>query len=252
VNRTPDYYALLHVHPDAPPEIIRASYRTLMQKLGAHPDLGGDHGYAQLINEAYRVLKDPARREAYDRAQGHRRAPPPAGDPEATTQIHDTGMYRTVSETGTWAGPMSPSIRILERCAFCDTEVPSGSLLPATHCRSCDSPLTVAEQKVLDASSRRAMRRIERNEPVRYRTDWRQRGAFQGRLVDLSLSGMRIRIERELSVHTVIAVDCAACECVGRVAHAAAAADGHGYSVGIEFLTLDFKQRKGSLFTAPA
>jgi DnaJ-class molecular chaperone len=36
-----NYYEILHVSRDAPAEIIRGSYRTLMQKLGHHPDLGG-------------------------------------------------------------------------------------------------------------------------------------------------------------------------------------------------------------------
>jgi hypothetical protein len=50
--RLPDYYAILHVDPAAPAEVIRASYRTLMQRLGAHPDLGGDHETAAQLNMA--------------------------------------------------------------------------------------------------------------------------------------------------------------------------------------------------------
>jgi hypothetical protein len=46
----PDYYAILHVDPAAPAEVIRASYRTLMQQLRAHPDLGGDHEAAARIS----------------------------------------------------------------------------------------------------------------------------------------------------------------------------------------------------------
>ena len=48
-----NYYRVLHVQPDAPKEIIRSSYRTMMQKLRMHPDLGGDDWNASLINEAY-------------------------------------------------------------------------------------------------------------------------------------------------------------------------------------------------------
>jgi curved DNA-binding protein CbpA len=58
---------VLLVHPDAPLEIIRSSYRTLMQSLRVHPDLGGDTRQAALVNEAYAVLIDPARRAEYDR-----------------------------------------------------------------------------------------------------------------------------------------------------------------------------------------
>ena len=61
-----DYYRILHVHPNADITIIRASYRTLMQKLKYHPDLGGDAEEAALINEAYAILSNPALRADYD------------------------------------------------------------------------------------------------------------------------------------------------------------------------------------------
>ena len=48
-----NYYRILHVQPDAPDAVIRTAYRTLMQKLRQHPDLGGDGATATLINEAY-------------------------------------------------------------------------------------------------------------------------------------------------------------------------------------------------------
>ena len=257
MNDEIDYYALLHVSADAPEEIIRASYRTLMQKLGAHPDLGGDHGYAQLLNQAYTVLKDPLRRRDYDAARGHRREPEPEPARSATAdncRTQDTGMYQTVSETGTWAGPMSPEICILERCPFCATDVPDGPAQPSTHCRRCGSPLVVAEQKVFDDSSRRAMRRISKNEPIRYRTNWRQREFMTGRMLDLSLTGLRIAIDQELAINQRLAIDCSACEGVGKVAHCrqAGTTASSGYTIGVEFLTLDFKHRKGSLFAAPA
>ncbi len=59
-------YRILHIQHDAPPEIIRASFRTLMQSMRMHPDLGGDAKSAQLINKAYEVLSDPDKRLAYD------------------------------------------------------------------------------------------------------------------------------------------------------------------------------------------
>lgn len=61
-----NYYRILHVQPDAPKEIIQSSYRTLMQKLKAHPDLGGEEWNATVINEAYHVLMDDRKRLAYD------------------------------------------------------------------------------------------------------------------------------------------------------------------------------------------
>ena len=61
-----NYYKILHVQPDAPVAIIRSSYRAMMQKLKMHPDLGGDHENAALVNEAYAVLTNPHARTKYD------------------------------------------------------------------------------------------------------------------------------------------------------------------------------------------
>ena len=38
-----------------------------MQKLKAHPDLGGDTWNATVINEAYEILSEPDRRAQYDK-----------------------------------------------------------------------------------------------------------------------------------------------------------------------------------------
>ena len=62
-----DLYEILHVHPDAPVEIIRVSYRGMMQQLKLHPDLGGDHDQAILINMAYDTLRNETLRAAYDK-----------------------------------------------------------------------------------------------------------------------------------------------------------------------------------------
>ncbi len=62
-----NYYRILRVQPDASTAVIRNNYRTLLQKLRQHPDLGGDHWNASLLNIAYRTLNHPARRAAYDR-----------------------------------------------------------------------------------------------------------------------------------------------------------------------------------------
>ncbi len=64
---TTDYYQLLHVLPDAPSPVIKASYRAMMQKMRHHPDLGGDLSRAQLLNEAVDTLCNPARRAIYDK-----------------------------------------------------------------------------------------------------------------------------------------------------------------------------------------
>ena len=61
-----NYYRLLRVQPDASQDVIKLCYRTLMQTLQHHPDLGGEEWDAQNINMAYTVLRNPKKRQAYD------------------------------------------------------------------------------------------------------------------------------------------------------------------------------------------
>ena len=62
-----NFYRILGVQPDADADLVRRAYRTWMQKLGVHPDRGGETALAATVNAAYRVLRDPARRAAYDK-----------------------------------------------------------------------------------------------------------------------------------------------------------------------------------------
>ena len=62
------HYDNLKVARDAPPEVIRAAYKSLSQKY--HPDRHGNSTEAiriiQIINTAYTVLSDPAKRREHD------------------------------------------------------------------------------------------------------------------------------------------------------------------------------------------
>lgn len=53
-QQKPDTYAVLHLLPSAPPELIKAAYRTLAQL--HHPDHGGDTSAMQRINIAYKEI----------------------------------------------------------------------------------------------------------------------------------------------------------------------------------------------------
>lgn len=62
-----DYYAILGVAKTATQDEIKRAYRRLAHQ--HHPDKGGQGNGAKFkeINEAYQVLSDPQKRQAYDR-----------------------------------------------------------------------------------------------------------------------------------------------------------------------------------------
>lgn len=64
---TQDYYATLGVLKSATADEIKRAYRRLASQ--HHPDKGGDTARFQKIEEAYRVLSDPAQRQRYDNPQ---------------------------------------------------------------------------------------------------------------------------------------------------------------------------------------
>jgi curved DNA-binding protein len=78
-----DYYEILGISRDASKDEIQRAYRKLARKF--HPDLNKEAGSEEKfkeINEAYEVLKDPAKREKYDQfgsnwQQGDNFQPPP-------------------------------------------------------------------------------------------------------------------------------------------------------------------------------
>ncbi|HJR06514.1 MAG TPA: J domain-containing protein [Pyrinomonadaceae bacterium] len=62
-----DYYTVLGAESDDSRDELERRYKRLAVE--HHPDRGGDEEEMKAINEAWRVLKDDATREAYDVAQ---------------------------------------------------------------------------------------------------------------------------------------------------------------------------------------
>lgn len=114
VDNRRNYYRVLHVQPEAPVEVIRASYRTLMTQLKVHPDLGGSHAQAALINEAWAVLGNPERRAAYDRLLSRRGPPARQGGPTGAGGFQPMGpgmrpARAPTAPTGQGAAPAGPA-----------------------------------------------------------------------------------------------------------------------------------------------
>lgn len=77
------HYDILEISERASPEVVRAAYRSLIQRF--HPDRRPDDpeaaARAAAITEAYDLLSDPARREAYDQWLASQRAAAVPQDP---------------------------------------------------------------------------------------------------------------------------------------------------------------------------
>ncbi len=222
-----NYYELLHVSRQAPVEIIKASYRTLMQRLKHHPDLGGDVALAALINEAYAVLTDPARRAAYDMQLDAAAASAQPAQP-TRAPMHDW-------EPG-------------EGCAFCKAPPDAAKLIGEDDaCSVCDSPLFAAEKQHFGGVGQRAVERISKRQAIRFYTQWPQPSAYRGDTEDISLNGMRFSTTHELKAGQRIKIVSNVVEAVAQVSHCSEQRRGWRIKsvAGVSFVTLRFVRSVG-------
>ncbi|WP_405243071.1 J domain-containing protein [Lentisalinibacter salinarum] len=217
-----DYYRILHVQPDAPLEVIRSSYRTLMQRMRAHPDLGGDNRRAAALNEAWSVLRHPEKRASYDAA---RRAANPSPRPSRREP------------------------RPAEACLFCGMEpVHAGAPDAGERCGECASPLAPADRRRLETRGQRAIARIRRSQPITFLATWPQHFPMTGRMQDVSLHGLKFVTRQALSAGQIIRLDCDICRAVARVVAVQPSVDpgDRQWLVRAEFLTLDLERTVGA------
>ncbi len=109
-----NHYDTLEVSSRASPEVLRAAYRSLMQRY--HPDRHPDDPQAAArtaaITEAYDVLSDPARRAAYDEAlAAQQTSAPPAGASAGAT----AGASRNARSAGAAGGATAGRARAGQR-----------------------------------------------------------------------------------------------------------------------------------------
>ena len=198
-----NYYRIMHLQPDAPAEIIKSCYRTLMSTMRRHPDLGGDHETAALINEAYETLSDRAKRAAYDEARaaktmraGIRAQRGSRVDPDADSD----------SEVGGASGSPRKTRDLVPRCPFCRHAV-MRRIAREPRCERCQAPLRPVSvpQSPRAEGERRGIPRVSK-------ADWAVLhlaaldDGLDVRLRDLSLDGISIFCGRALPMHHRIRV----------------------------------------------
>jgi hypothetical protein len=230
VNRR-NFYRILHVQPEAPEPVITASYRAMMSKLRLHPDLGGNTENAQLINEAYRVLRDPLERAQYDRQLTKRKA--------------DTGA-RSMRGSASASAPVSTDAcaSTARACAFCRAPSPR-EILSETRCDQCNSPLAPAPERPADNTElfgRRTMPRMSRSDTVHFLPAW-QTPARVARLRDLSTTGIRLLTDVTVAKNQTIRITGTMFDILGVVV--ACRTDGRRVEIHASLLTAIFANPKG-------
>ncbi len=242
-----NYYRLLHVQPEAPLEVIKASYRSLMTKLKGHPDLGGDHDAAVLINEAYEVLKDPARRRQYDDTfSGRKRAAPahhqgePSSGPSRRPARSPTAGNSNAGRAGHRPAPLA-------QCPFCGT---AGST--SHRCRHCSSPLSPASalsSTLKEALERRIMPRIVKTAALLLYPSWPHAG-HPASLRDLSPTGVSLFTGYEARREQILKIDSSLLQGIARVVSVQSREA--AFSVHASFLTIEFTTDTGGLVSERA
>ncbi len=237
-----NYYRILHVQPEAPLEIIKASYRGLMTKLKAHPDLGGDHDAAVLINQAYAVLSNPDQRRRYDLDRhglfGAAQAPPAAARRPAS--LAATRAYQRHS-----GATNSATDGARARCLFCATGVVSVTAASA-RCSFCASPLLVAAaqpgRRQREVFGRRAVPRIAKTGSLMLYPSWPHAG-HRAQLRDLSLTGISVFCDFAPQLKQILKIDSPLLVAVLQVA--SVRASGGRYRIHGPLLVAEFATQAG-------
>ncbi|MCH7754716.1 J domain-containing protein [candidate division KSB1 bacterium] len=228
INRR-NYYRLLQVQPDAPFEVIRASYRALLKELKVHPDLGGDHWNAKVLNEAYSTLSDRYRRSAYDKKLYEKYTKKPFR--ESTDQRMSFVTFF---------------------CPFCKRLL-ACQANPNERCATCRSPLKSFDEEELQQSCRRTIARRKKSGKINYFTTWPQKGQ-PAEIIDISPAGMRFRCGEKLNSKSVIKISGSYLKAIAEVKHSYKLffKGKTIYTVGVHFCSVTFSNQSGAFYSATA
>jgi curved DNA-binding protein CbpA len=221
-----NYYRILQVQPDAPIEIIRTSYHALMRDLKKHPDLGGDHWTATVINEAYETLSDSVKRAEYDRALfAH-----------YTKSILPQRNSNKVS-----------AMSIL--CPMCNKSL-THRLSNDKSCPHCSQFKAKKQAKAAYDSYHRSVKRIKKEGELLYHFERPQKGR-EAHMLDLSPKGIRFTCHDKLQRQSTINIGSPLFNAVARVVicEENTLTEKTTYSVGAQFLSVTFKSQKGSFYS---
>lgn len=213
-----NYYRILQIQPDASAEVVKASYRTLMGRLQVHPDFGGTHALATVVNFAYETLSNPRKRAEYDlRLLIRKRQADLLSGLQKGRPIHRLNPLGIQSANKDLKGP------------------------------------DPARASAFPKQDRRGMDRFEKTGKVSYA--FRQfQDRRQGELLNLSLKGMRFISQEEIAPLTDIEIENPALSgrasvryCTEKILH-----DRSAYLNGVYFIQVKFHRTRGTFLSVKA
>lgn len=245
-----NYYRILHVQPDAPTEVIKSSYRTLMLRLKQHPDLGGDYWNSQLIIEAKNILTDPKKRSQYDRELQLSRSKAALSERFHYQQQDNSARKDDPGERkNTEKKPC---------CVFCKKPHNQGALPePGAKCSQCGSPMNPVQKIGSKKSDHRSVTRIKNKAGITFYTHWPQKRGYQGQVRDLSPHGMQFLAHQLIPDNQVIRIQNSLLHATARVVscsklHHSEPGKPDCHVIGTEFCTLQFQQESGTFVSVKA
>ena len=229
-----NFYRLLQVQPDAPIELIEASYRALA---------GRDVAMAGTLAAALATLSDPIRREAYDRELGVDRHAIITTESQAVSDSPMPLLQSVVARKHAYE-PL-----VTRYCHFCKTpHHATDSDLKEAGCQECGSPLFAPSAEAVERA-RRSFARSQQDEEIGFYAFW-PGTRRSGRLVDLSPMGLSFLTTAPCERGDVIKIDTPRLRAVGVIARVTR--DHRGTTAGVSFHTVAFRSQSGSFVSTRA
>jgi curved DNA-binding protein CbpA len=221
-----NYYRILHVQPDAPFELIKSSYRTLMHTLKNHPDLGGEHETAVIINEAYDILTDTNKRQSYDKILFAKR-----NKANLSQQSHN------------------------QRSGSADRQRDNARSEPQPKPKPKPQPQQappISEKFDINTSpEQRKVPRVKLGSLVSFYLIEQPKVKYQGTIINFSPSGLQIQVKVPMAINGNIIIQSQQLAAKGLISYCRPI--GHNvWRIGVLLLDTQYRQRQGGFFRASA
>lgn len=222
-----NYYRILQVQPDAPFEIIHTSYLTLLHKLKQHPDLGGDHWNATVLNEAFQTLKDKEMRAEYDKELFQ----------------HYTKKFSSRERV-----KKQPVTAVF--CPFCKESL-TRTYHSDKNCVCHNNPIHTENKDSKRKRCRRSLFRTQKLEKLHFITST-SKVIYEAIMVDLSPEGTRFLSKKALNLNEIIKIDSSLFRAIAEINDSQKRVKGGKafYSIGAHFKSVTFTEQEGTFFSA--